>query len=70
MNEPGPFRCTHCGNKTRFDLHETVSRRRYAHYGLDGVLASIDEEETESYTLHRVVCRWCNSTDGVVEVDA
>jgi len=52
------YRCSACGNLTRFDV--TVSRRERAfyHYSIGGEL-SIDEHEVLSETVESVSCRWC-----------
>jgi len=64
------YRCPHCGNRTRFDVYERLRRRRFAHFTLGGE-ETIEEEEILEYTLEKVVCRWCDRSDGieVVEVD-
>lgn len=61
------YRCTHCGNKTRFDVYETVRRRRFHHYTLGGDL-SVDEEEILEHVVERVVCRWCERSDSIEEL--
>ena len=58
------YRCVHCGNKTRFDVYETLRRRRYEHADLAGEV-TIDEEEILDRTVTRVVCRWCDRDDGI-----
>ena len=30
------YRCSLCGNRTRFDVYEQIRRRRYAHFSLGG----------------------------------
>jgi hypothetical protein len=60
----GPFRCRHCGNKTRFDVTEKLTRRRYHHYTLGGDYA-IDEEEVVEREILDVTCRWCERSDGI-----
>ena len=60
------YRCTACGNKTRFDVYDTVRRRRYEHADLSGAVA-VDEEEVLERSIDRVVCRWCDRSDSVVE---
>jgi hypothetical protein len=62
------YRCSHCGNRTRFDLFEDVTRRRFAHYSLGGEL-EVEEEEILSSSATRVVCRWCDRDDGIEVVD-
>lgn len=58
------YRCSHCGNKTRFDVVETVRRRRYHHYTVGGDLR-IDEEEILDRRVESVTCRWCDRADGI-----
>jgi DNA-directed RNA polymerase subunit RPC12/RpoP len=52
------YRCTACGNLTRFDV--TVSRRTRAfhHYTVGGELA-VEEEHVLSEAVDEVACRWC-----------
>lgn len=60
------YRCNACGNKTRFDVFETKRVRGFHHYTLggDGV---VEEEEVLERVVEKVVCRWCGSSDAVVE---
>ncbi|MDJ0790745.1 MAG: hypothetical protein QNJ71_02510 [Acidimicrobiia bacterium] len=58
------YRCSHCGNKTRFDVYETVRRRRYEHADLSGQV-TVEEEDVFERSIDRVVCRWCDRDDGV-----
>jgi hypothetical protein len=62
------YRCAHCGNKTRFDVYDTVRRRRFEHATLGGEVA-IDEEEILQRTVERVVCRWCDRDDAIETVN-
>lgn len=61
------YRCAACGNKTRFDVYDTVRRRRYEHADLAGNV-EIDEEEILDRIVDRVMCRWCDRSDTVAEV--
>jgi transposase len=61
-----PYRCPHCGNKTRFDIVETVRSRRFHHYTLGGDL-EVEEDETLERSVESVTCRWCNRSDGIEE---
>lgn len=63
------YRCTHCGNKTRFDVFDMVKRRRFEHADLSGGV-EVDEEEIIDRVVERVVCRWCDRDDGIVEDQA
>jgi len=60
------YRCGRCGNKTRFDVHDVVRRRRYEHADLSGQVV-IEDEEILDRTVEQVVCRWCDSPDEVAE---
>jgi hypothetical protein len=61
----GPrYRCAHCGNKTRFDVYETVRRRRFEHFTLGGDV-EVEDEEILERTVERVVCRWCERSDRI-----
>ncbi len=61
------YRCSQCGNRTRFDVYESLRRRRFAHFTLGGEV-TIEEEEILDATTERVVCRWCDRADTVEEV--
>lgn len=52
------YRCTACGNLTRFDV--TVSRRTRAffHYTVGGEL-TVEEEQVLAEEVEDVSCRWC-----------
>lgn len=54
------YRCTACGNLTRFDV--TISRRTRAfhHYTVGGDL-QIEDEQVLSESIDVVECRWCGS---------
>lgn len=67
MSEP-VYRCGHCGNRTRFDVYESIRRRRYAHYTLSGEM-TVDEEEILASAVERVVCRWCDRDDAIERDD-
>lgn len=62
------MRCSHCGNKTRFDVIETVRRRRYVHYTLAGDGETVDEEILSRQT-EKVTCRWCDRSDGIEDIE-
>ena len=61
------YRCTACGNLTRFDV--TISRRTRAfhHYSVGGEL-SIEDEEVLSESIDEVLCRWCGTATSVVAI--
>jgi hypothetical protein len=61
------YRCDACGNKTRFDVYDTVQRRRFEHADLGGDVV-VDDEEILSRSVDKVVCRWCDRSDSVIEI--
>lgn len=63
------YRCDACGNKTRFDILETKRVRSFHHFTLGGEL-TVEEEEVLDRNVESVVCRWCGTSDRVVEVEA
>jgi hypothetical protein len=61
------WRCTHCGNLTRFDVVRTVRSREYWHADLAGDPA-VEEITVLSEDVESVICRWCGNGDSVVTV--
>jgi hypothetical protein len=64
---PTRYRCTACGNLTRFDVTTTVRRRAFHHYSVGGDLA-VEEEEVLSESVDEVLCRWCGTGTAVEAV--
>jgi hypothetical protein len=54
------YRCTHCGNVTRFDVTRAQRTRAFYHYTVGGDL-EIEEPELLDDRIEAVVCRWCES---------
>ncbi len=61
------YRCTLCGNLTRFDVIERRRTRSFHHFTIGGLLR-IEEEEVLERDVERVICRWCNSAQNVEEL--
>ena len=64
---PGPdtrWRCTVCGNLTRFDVLRTTKAREYVHADLAGE-QEVEERELLEDVVEHVTCRWCNAVDQV-----
>lgn len=59
------YRCTSCGNVTRFDVTSTRRTRSFHHYTVGGEL-SVEDEVVLDDRVDEVSCRWC-STGGTVE---
>jgi hypothetical protein len=66
---PRRFRCTACGNLTRFDVTVTRRSRAFHHFTVGGDL-TIEDEEVLSEVVDDVSCRWCGSGTAVEEVPA
>ncbi len=58
------WRCTRCGNLTRFDVTRSVRAREYWHFDLAGDHA-VEEAEALRDTVEKVTCRWCGADDAV-----
>ena len=58
------YRCTACGNLTRFDVTTTRRSRAFHHYTVGGEL-SVEEDEVLSEVVEDVSCRWCGSAASV-----
>jgi hypothetical protein len=59
------YRCTTCGNLTRFDVTVTSTVRAFHHYSVGGEL-SIEDAQTIAERVDAVECRWCGAS-GVIE---
>ena len=62
------FRCTTCGNLTRFDVTTTRRTRAFHHYSVGGDL-EVEDVEVLSEDRESVECRWCGPSGIVVEID-
>ena len=66
----GPrYRCTACGNLTRFDVTITRRSRAFHHFTVGGEL-TVEDEDVLSEVVEDVSCRWCGSGSAVEEVGA
>jgi hypothetical protein len=62
------YRCTGCGNLTRFDVVATRRTRAYHHYSLGGDL-SVEDVDVLDETVEEVSCRWCGHGNAVEVVE-
>ncbi|GGQ17125.1 hypothetical protein GCM10010249_39890 [Streptomyces roseolilacinus] len=62
------WRCTLCGNLTRFDVTRSSKVVEYVHLDLAGE-PTVEEREVVSETIESVRCRWCNAVDRIELVD-
>jgi hypothetical protein len=61
------YRCTACGNLTRFVVTTTTRVRAFHHYSVGGDL-SVEEPEVLSESVDEVLCRWCGTGTAVEAV--
>ena len=60
------YRCTACGNLTRFDVVATRRTRAFHHYSIGGEL-TVEEEDVLDDRVEQVTCRWCGGTGDAIE---
>jgi hypothetical protein len=58
------YRCTSCGNLTRFEVTATRRARAFHHYTVGGEL-TVERSETLSETVESVECTWCGPSGAV-----
>lgn len=58
------YRCTACGNLTRFDVTVTTTTRAFNHYTVGGEL-EVEEPEVLAESVDEVSCRWCGHGNAV-----
>lgn len=66
------WRCSQCGNLTRFDVVRSSRVREYLHFTLGGE-PEVEERETLAESVDEVRCRWCwgdRTVEVVPRVDA
>jgi len=61
------YRCTACGNLTRFDVTESSTTRSYHHYSVAGELL-VEDVEVLASEIADVRCRWCGTGSNVIAV--
>jgi len=64
---PTRYRCSACGNLTRFDVTTTRRSRAFHHYTVGGEL-TVEDEEVLDEQIESVACRWCGTGASVVVV--
>ncbi len=65
---PVRYRCTACGNLTRFDVISWRRTQSFHHYTVGGELV-VEEERVLGEEVEQVSCRWCGNGASVEEVD-
>ncbi len=67
-SEPGNprYRCSACGNLTRFDVVATRRTRSFHHFSVGGDL-TIEDVEILDERIEAVTCRWCGASGDAIE---
>jgi hypothetical protein len=60
------YRCTACGNLTRFDVLAVRRTRAFHHYSVAGEL-TVEDETLLDEQIAAVECRWCGGTGDAIE---
>ncbi|HYI63028.1 MAG TPA: hypothetical protein VEW93_14640 [Acidimicrobiales bacterium] len=61
---PTRYRCTSCGNLTRFDVTATRRTRAFHHYTVGGDL-TVERTEVLGEVVEVVECAWCGPSGAV-----
>ena len=70
-NDPGlsrRYRCSACGNLTRFTVVTTTRTRAFHHFSVGGEL-TVEDPEVLDETVEEVSCRWCGNGNAVEVVE-
>lgn len=62
------YRCSACGNLTRFDVVTTRRTRAFHHFSVGGEL-SVEDTEVLDESVEEVSCRWCGHGRGIEVID-
>jgi hypothetical protein len=60
------YRCTACGNLTRFDVVATRRTRSYHHFSVAGDL-TVEDETVLEQRIDGIECRWCGASGAAIE---
>jgi len=63
---PRRFRCSACGNLTRFDVVASRRTRAFHHFSVAGEL-TVEDEEVLDESIEAVSCRWCGASGDAIE---
>lgn len=61
------YRCSACGNLTRFDVVATRRTRSFHHFTVGGEL-EVEDETVLDEQVESVQCRWCGAQGESIEV--
>jgi hypothetical protein len=58
------WRCSGCGNLTRFDVTRTLRTTEFWHFDLAGG-HRVEETAVHDESVEQVTCRWCGRSDAI-----
>ena len=58
------WRCSGCGNLTRFDVTLTRRATQFWHLDLAGDV-TVEDEQVHEQHVESVTCRWCGRSDAI-----
>ena len=61
------YRCTQCGNLTRFDVTVTRRTREYHHFSVGGDL-DVEDRELLAERVEDIMCRWCGASGEAIDL--
>lgn len=64
LRDGSRYRCTACGNVTRFDVVRLARTRSFHHFDLGGE-REVEDEQVLDQQVESVTCRWCNRDDAI-----
>jgi hypothetical protein len=62
------YRCTACGNLTRFDVVTDRRAKAFHHYSVGGEL-TVEDVEVISESVVEISCRWCGHGRSIAVLD-
>ena len=54
------YRCSACGNRTRFDVTTSRRTRAFHHFTIGGEL-TVEDEQVLGEEVEDISCRWCGT---------
>jgi len=62
------YRCSACGNRTRFDVVRSWRTRAFYHFTVGGDL-QVEDEAVLDESVDEVSCRWCGTGASVSAIE-
>jgi hypothetical protein len=62
------YRCTACGNLTRFNVVTSRKTKAFHHFSVGGDL-NVEDVEVMEESVEEVTCRWCGNGNAIEIID-